>query len=201
MCISTFENATNVRVRYAWSFGSPLRNNLGLIVAASRSKGSTTPLMVLANFTPVFPPWFQELGRLIGFSSAVCLKETSRQRRFPREQRERLISFKIGVNPNNTLKTPSSGLTKYLLLQFERMFPNIYYSEYTKFLDLNLILSHRDIFYNIYPRYIYIHISNILIHHTEGQLYTRVILNNIQNILSHAKIVFPQHSLRHKAYS
>lgn len=101
---------------------------------------ATTPLMVLANFTPVFPPWFQELGRLIGFSSAVCLKETSRQRSVPREQRERLISFKIGVNPNNTLKkkTPSSGL-KIIFIRYyysNSMLRKIY-SEYTNFLTLS----------------------------------------------------------------
>lgn len=101
---------------------------------------ATTPLMVLANFTPVFPPWFQELGRLIGFSSAVCLKETSRQRSVPREQRERLISFKICVNPNNTLKkkTPSSGL-KIIFIRYyysNSMLRKIY-SEYTNFLTLS----------------------------------------------------------------
>lgn len=108
---------------------------------------ATTPLMVLANFTPVFPPWFQELGRLIGFSSAVCLKETSRQRSVPREQRERLISFKIGVNPNNTLKKKNT-IFRILLFQF-----NVSKDLFRIYKFLNLIFFIFFITY-IYPRYI-----------------------------------------------
>lgn len=108
---------------------------------------ATTPLMVLANFTPVFPPWFQELGRLIGFSSAVCLKETSRQRSVPREQRERLISFKICVNPNNTLKKKNT-IFRILLFQF-----NVSKDLFRIYKFLNLIFFIFFITY-IYPRYI-----------------------------------------------
>lgn len=120
---------------------------------------ATTPLMVLANFTPVFPPWFQELGRLIGFSSAVCLKETSRQRSVPREQRERLISFKIGVNPNNTLKKKNTifRIKNYIysLLLFQFNASKDLFRIY-KFLNL--------IFFIFFITYIS-KIHNILIHH------------------------------------
>lgn len=167
----------HVRVRHAWSFGSPLGNNLGAIVAASRSKGSTTPLMVLANFTPVFPPWFQELGRLIGFSSAVCLKETSRQRRFPREQRERLISFKIDVKPNNTLKTPSSGLNLFIRYYY-RNWTNIFPKIYSEFLDLNSILFSIFIFFITYIQ------NQIYLFIIQKLNYIFIILNNIQNTLA-----------------